>query len=218
MQKHIWKYWTFFWYKHSLWPGYRRNVLQNTDRYDSSVEFSCSVMSNPLRHHGLQHTRPPCPSPTPRVYSNSCPLNPWCHLTSSSCHNLFLPHSVFTSITVFTKESLLCMRWPKYWNFSFSISPFNVYSGLISIRMYWLDLLTVQGTLKRLIQHHSSKASILQRSAFFIVQLSHLYVTTGKTIALTRWIFVGTVMPLLFNMLSKFGIVFFFQGASCNPF
>ena len=100
------------------------------------------------------------------------------------------------------------MRWPKYWNFSFSISPFNVYSGLISIRMYWLDLLTVQGTLKRLIQHHSSKASILQRSAFFIVQLSHLYVTTGKTIALTRWIFVGTVMPLLFNMLSRLVITF----------
>ena len=84
MQKHIWKYWTFFWYKHSLWPGYRRNVLQNTDRYDSSVEFSCSVMSNPLRHHGLQHTRPPCPSPTPRVYSNSCPLSWWCHPTISS--------------------------------------------------------------------------------------------------------------------------------------
>jgi len=124
------------------------------------------------------------------------------------CHPLLLPHSVFTSITVFTKESLLPMRWPKYWSFSFSISPSNEYSGLISIRMYWLDLFAVQGTLKRLIQHHSSKASILQCSAFFIVQLSHPYVTTGKTIALTRRIFVGKVMPLLFNMLSRLVITF----------
>ena len=208
MQKHIWKYWTFFWYKHSLWPGYRRNVLQTTDRYDSSVEFSCSVMSNPLRPHGLQHTRPPCPSPTPRVYSNSCPLNPWCHLTSSSCHNLFLPHSVFTSITVFTKESLLCMRWPKYWNFSFSISPFNEYSGLISFRMDWLNLLAVQGTFKSLLQHRNSKASILQQSAFFIIHLSHPSMTTEKTVPLTWWKFVGKAMSLLFNMLSRLMIAF----------
>ena len=105
------------------------------------------------------------------------------------CHPLLLPHSVFTSITVFTKGSLLPIMWPKYWSFSFSISPSNEYSGLISIRMYWLDLFSVQGTLKRFIQHRSSKAPILQCSAFFIVQLSHLYVTTGKTIALTRQTF-----------------------------
>ena len=124
------------------------------------------------------------------------------------CHPLLLPHSVFTSITVFTKGSLLPIMWPKYWSFSFSISPSNEYSGLISIRRYWLDLFSVQGTLKRFIQHRSSKAPILQCSAFFIVQLSHLYVTTGKTIALTRRIFVGKVMPLLFNMPSRLVITF----------
>ena len=102
----------------------------------------------------------------------------------------------------------LCIRWPKYWSFSFSISPFNVYSGLISFRMDWLDLLAVQGTLKSLLKHHSSKASILQCSAFFIVQLSHLYMTIGKTIALTSWYFEGKVMTLLFNMLSRFVITF----------
>ena len=117
------------------------------------------------------------------------------------CHPL-LPPSIFLSIRVFSNESALCIRWPKYWSFSFSISPSNEYSGLISFRMDWLDLLAVQGTLKSLLQHHSSKASILQRSAFSMVQLSHPYMTTGKTIVLTRQIFVSKTMSLLFNTLS----------------
>ena len=115
---------------------------------------------------------------------------------------LLLP-SIFPNIRVFSKESVLSIRWPKYWSFSFSISPSNEYSGLISFRMDWLDLLAVQGTLKSLLQHHSSKASILRCSAFFMVQLSHPYMTTGKTIGLTRWTFVCNVMSLLFNMLSR---------------
>ena len=124
------------------------------------------------------------------------------------CHPfLFLP-LVFPSIRVFSSESVLCIRWPKYWSFSFGISPSNEHSGLISSRLDWLDLLAVQGTLKSLIQHHSSKASILWRSALFMVQFSHSYTTTGKTIALTRWIFVGKVMSLLFNMLSRLVITF----------
>ena len=110
------------------------------------------------------------------------------------CHPLLLPPSIFPSIKVFSSESLLCIRWPKYWSFSFNISPSNEYSGLISFRMDWLDLLAVQGTLKSLVQHHSSKASIRLHSVFFIVQLSHPYMTTGKTIALTRWTFVSKVM------------------------
>ena len=117
------------------------------------------------------------------------------------CPLLLLP-SIFPSIRVFSNESVLCIRWPKYWSFSFNISPSNEYSGLISFRMCWLDLPAVQGTLKNLLQHHSSKASILQHSGFFIVQLSHPYMTTGKTISLTRWTFVGKVMSLLFNMVS----------------
>ena len=123
------------------------------------------------------------------------------------CHPLLLP-SIFHSIRVFSNESALRMRWPKYWSFSFRISLSNGYSGLISFRMDWLDLFTVQGTLKSLLQHHSSKASILRCSAFFIVQLSHHYMTTGKTIALTRWTFVDKVMSLLFNMLSRLVITF----------
>ena len=124
------------------------------------------------------------------------------------CHPLFLLPSIFPSIRVFSNESVLRIRWPKYWSFSFSISPFNEYSGLISFRMDWLDLLAVQGTLRSLLQHQSSKASILQCSAFFIVQLLHPYMTTGKTIALTRQTFVGKVMSLLFNMLSRLVITF----------
>ena len=123
------------------------------------------------------------------------------------CPLLFLP-SVFPSIRVFSNESVLRIRWPKYWSFSFSINPSNEHSGLISFRMDWLDLLAVQGTLKSLLQHHSSKASVLQCSAFFMVQLSHPYMTTGKTIALTRWTFVSQVMSLLFNMLSRLVIAF----------
>ena len=124
------------------------------------------------------------------------------------CRPLLLPPSIFPSIKVFSNESVLLIKWPKYWSFSFSISPSNGYSGLISFRMDWLDLLAVQGTLKSLLQHHSSKASILRPSAFFIVQLSHLYMTTGKNIALTRWTFVGKVMSLLLNMLSRLVIAF----------
>ena len=116
---------------------------------------------------------------------------------------LFLLPSIFPSIKVFSSESVLHIRWPKFWSFGFSISPSNEYSGLISIRMDWLDLLAVQGTLKSLLQHHSSKASILQCSAFFMVQLSHPYMTTGKLIALTKQTFVGKLMSLLFNMLSR---------------
>ena len=124
------------------------------------------------------------------------------------CHPLLLPPSIFPSIRVFSNESVLWIRWPKNWSFSFSISPFNEHSGLISFRMDWLDLLAVQGTLKSLLQHHSWKASVLWHSAFFIVQLSHLYMTTGKTIALTRWTFVGRVMSLLSNKLSRSVIAF----------
>ena len=122
------------------------------------------------------------------------------------CH--LLPPSVFPSIRVFSNESALHIRWPKYWSFSFSISPSNEYLGLISFRMDWLDLLAVQGTLKSLCQHQSSKASMLQCSAFFTIQISHPYVTTGKTIALTRWTFIGKVTSLLFNMLSRLVITF----------
>ena len=123
-------------------------------------------------------------------------------------HPPFLLPSIFPSIRVLTDESVLRIRWPKYWSFSFSISPFNEYSGLISFRMDWLDVLAVQGTFKSLLQHHSSKASILQHSAFFMVQLSHPYMTTGKIIALTRRTFVGKVMYLLFNMMCRWVIAF----------
>ena len=125
------------------------------------------------------------------------------------CWPLLLLPSSFPSIRVFSNESVLHIRWPKYWSFSFSISPSNEYSGLISFRIDRLDLLAVQGTLKSLLQHHTSKASILWQSAFITVQLSHPYMTTGKTIALTRWTFVGKVMSLLFNMISRLVIIFF---------
>ena len=124
------------------------------------------------------------------------------------CRPCLLPSSIFPSIRVFSKESVLRIRWPKYWNFSFSVSPSNEYSGLISFRIDWFDLLAVQGTLKSLLQHHISKASILWLSAFFTVQLSHPYMTTGKTIALTRRTFIGKVMSLLFSMLSRLVITF----------
>ena len=159
-----------------------------------------------LSRVGLWHARPPCPSPTPGVYSNPCPSSQWYHpITLSS---LLFPPSTFPSIRVFSNESALHIRWPKYWSCSFNISPSNEHSGLISFRMDWLDLLEVQGTLKSLLQHHSSKESILWWSAFFIVQLSHPYMTIGKTIALTRRTFVGKIMSLLFNMLSRLVIAF----------
>ena len=130
------------------------------------------------------------------------------------CHPLHLLPSIFPKIRVFSNESVLRIRWPRYWSFSFSISPFNEYSGLISFRIDWLDLLAVQGTLKSLLQHHSSKASILWCSAFFMVQLLHPYMTTGKTRALTRWTIVGKVMSLPFNMLSR-SIIAFLPRSKC---
>ena len=171
----------------------------------SSVTQSCPTLCNPMNcstpglpvHH--QH-----PESTQTHVLWVCdaiqPSHPLCPL-------LLLP-PVPPSIRVFSNESVRCIRWPKYWNFSFSISPSNEQPGLISFRMDWLDLLAVQGTLKSLLQHHSSKASILQCSAFFIVQLSHPYMTTGKATALTRWTFVGKVMSLLFDMLSRLVITF----------
>ena len=139
-------------------------------------------MSDSLRPREPHHARPPCPSPTPRVYSSSCPLSRWCHPTISSSVVPFSCRLQFiTSIRVFSNESALHIRWPKDCSFSFNISPSNEHPGLISFRMDWLDLLAVQGTLKSLLQHHSSKGSILQCSVFFIVQLSHPYMTTGKT-------------------------------------
>ena len=165
-------------------------------------------MSYSLWPHGMQHIRLPCPSPTPRACSNSCPSSHWCHPTIPSCCPLLLLPSIFSSIRVFSSESVLSIRWPKYWSFSFSISPSKEYSGLISFRTDWFHLLAVQGTLKNLLQHYSSKASILWCSAFFIVQFSHQHMTTGKTIALIRWTFLGKVMSLLFNMLSRLVITF----------
>ena len=153
-----------------------------------SVQFSHPVVSNCLLPHGVQHVRAPCPSPTPGVYSNSCPLSQWCHPTISSSVTSF--SSCLQSFPV-SNESVLCIRWPEYWCFSFSISPSNEFSRLISLRMDWLSFLAVRRTLKSLLQHHSSKASIFLYSAFFIVQISHPYMTTGKTIALTKWTFVG---------------------------
>ena len=145
-------------------------------------------MSSPLRPHGPQHTRLPCPSLSPGACSNSCPLSQGCHPTMIvlCCPLLLLP-SIFPRIRVFSNELALHIRCPKHWSFSFSISPSNEYSGLIFFRMEWLDLFAAQGSFKSLLQYHSSKASILWLSAFFMVQLSHLYVTTGKTIALTIW-------------------------------
>ena len=145
-----------------------------------SVQFSCSVVSNSLHPHEPQHARPPCPSPTPGVLSDSCLSSQWCHPAISSS---VVPFSCLQSFPerVFSNESALRIRWPKYWSVSFNISPSDEHSGLISFSMDWLDLLAVKGTLKSLLQHHSSKASILLCSAFFTVQLSHPYMTTGKT-------------------------------------
>ena len=173
-----------------------------------SVQFSHSVVSDSLRPHKLQHARPPCPSPTPRVHSLTSieSVMPSSHLILS--RPLLLLPSIPPRIRVFSNESALCIRWPKYWSFTFNISLSNEHPGLISFRKDWLDHLAVQGTLKSLLQHHSSKASILRRSAFFVVQLSHPYMTTGKTIALTRQTFVDKVMSLLFNMISRLVITF----------
>ena len=179
------------------------------ERQISSVQFSCSVVSDSLWPHvtaagqaslSITNSQSP-PKPVSMVL-----VMPSSHLIL--CHPLLLLPSIFPSIRVFSNESALRIRWPKYWSSSFSISPSNEHPGLISFRMDWLDLLAVQGTLKSLLQHHSSKASILLRSAVFIDQLSHPYMTTGKTIALTRRTFVGKVMSLLFNVLSSLVITF----------
>ena len=179
------------------------NKLLKTLLLWGSVQFSCSVVSDSLWLHGPQLARPPLSItnsrslPKPMSFESMMPSN---HLIL--CHPLLFMPSIFPSIRVFSNESALRIRWPKCWSFSFNISPSNEHSGLISFRMDWLDVLAVQGTLKSLLQHHSSKISILQRSAFFIVQLSHLYMTTGKTIALTRWTFVGKVVRLLLVTLT----------------
>ena len=168
---------------------------------DSSVQsFSRSVVPNFLRPHGLQFASITNSQSLLKLMS--------IELVMPSNHFLLLLPSIIPSIRVFSNESVLCIRWPKYWSFSFSINPSSEHSGLISFRMDWLDLLAVQGTLKSLLQHDSSKASILRNSAFFIVQLSHSYMTTGNTIALTRWTFVAKVMALLFNRLSRLVIAF----------
>ena len=174
------------------------------------IQFSHWDVSDSLWPHGLQHARLPCPSPIPGAYSKLMSIEsvmPSNHLILCRPLQSFCLQS-FPASGSFSSESVLCIRWPKCWSFSFSISPCNEYLGLISFRIEWLDLLAVQGTLKSLLQHHSSKASILQCSAFFVVQLSHPYMTTGKTIALTRWTFAGKVMSLLFNMLSRLVIAF----------
>ena len=173
----------------------------------SSVAQSCPTLCDPMNrsmpglpvHHRLPESTPPKPMSIELVMPSN-------HLIL--CRPLLLLPSIFPSIRAFSNESSLRIRWPKYWSFSFSISPSNEYSGLISFMMDWLDLLAVQGTLKSLLQYHNSKASILQCSAFFIVQLSHPYMTTGKTIVLTRRTFVDKVMSLLFNMLSRLVLTF----------
>ena len=164
-----------------------------------SESVSCSVQSlscvQLFATPWITAHRPPCLPPAPGVHSDSRPLSRWWHLIL--CHPLLLLPPIPPSIRVFSNELTLRMRWSQYWSFSLSISPSNEHPGLISFRMDWLDLLAVQGALKSLLQHHSSKASVLQRSAFFTVQLSHPYMTSGKTIALTRWTFVGKVISLL---------------------
>ena len=192
--------------------SYHITFIFQTPFFWHFTQFSVSVMSDSLWPRGLQHARLPYALPTPGACSNSCLLSQWWHLTISSS---VIPFSLCLQSFPASESfplSALRISWPKYWSFSFSISPSNEYSGLISFRIDWFDLLAVQGTLKSLLQHHSSKASFLQHSAFFVVQLSHPYTTTGKTIALIRWTFVGKVISLLFNIcyLSQL----FFQGAN----
>ena len=160
--------------------------------------MNCSTSGLPVHHQLLEFTQ---------THVHRVLVMPFSHLIL--CRPLFLLPPIPPSIRVFSNESTVRMRWPKYWTFSFSIIPSKEHPGLISFRMDWLDLLAVQGTLKSLLQHHSSKASILQRLAFFTVQLSHPYMTTGKTIALTRWTFIGKVMSLLFNILSSSDLILF---------
>ena len=188
-----------------MWLNGQDKILEGL--FSGSVQFNSVAQSClTLQPHESQHARTPCASQTPGVHSDSCPSSQWCHPAISS--SVFPLPEIPPSIRVFSNESALRMKWPNYWSFNFSIIPSKVIPGLISFRMDWLDLLALQGTLKSLLQHHSSKGSILWCSAFFTVQLSHPYMTTGKTIALTRRTFVGKVMSLLFNMLSRLVITF----------
>ena len=185
--------------------------MWNLEKWYSSVH---SVVSDSLRPHERQHTRPPCVSPTPGVHPNPCPLSQWCHPSVSSCCPLLLLPSIFPSIrgSFFFKWVSSLHEVAKVLELQLQHQSFQWTPRTVSFRMDWLDLLAVQGTLKSLLQHHSSKASILRHSAFFIVQLSHPYMITGNTIALTRWTFVGKVMSLLFKMLSRLVITFLPRG------
>ena len=180
-----------------LHKSHQFSSVQLLSRVRLCDPMGCSMPGLPVHHQLPEFTQT-------HVLWVSDAIQPFYPLSSPSPPSIpLLPPSIFLNIRVFSNESVLCIRGPKYWSFSFNISPSNEYSGLISFRMYWLDLLTVQGTLKGLLQHHSSKTSIIWCSGFFIVQLPHSYMTTGKTIALTRQTFVGKVTPLLFNMLSR---------------
>ena len=186
---------------HSIWNKTDSVQFSHSVMSDSATPWTaaCQAFLSITNSHSLHKSMP---------IESVMPSN---HLIL--CRPLLLLHSIFPSISVFSNESALRIRWPKYWSFSFSIDPSNEHPGLISLRMDWLDLLAVQGALKNLLQHHSSKASVLLCSALFIVQLSHPYMTTGKTIALTRWTFVDNLMSLLFNMLSRL-VITFFQGVT----
>ena len=192
-----------------------RSLIQLSVHF-SSVQFSRSVMYGSLRPRELQHARPPCPSPILEFTQSHV------HLVGDAIqpsHPLSSPSPPAPNPSQhegLLNESALCIRWSKYWSFSFNINLINEHTGLISFRMDWLDLLAFQGTLKRLLQHHSSKASTLQRSIFFTVQLSHPYMTTGKTSALTRWTFVDKIMSLLFDMLSGWSYFSSKEQASFN--
>ena len=184
-----------------------KQFLSQNIQFSSVQSLSCAPL---FETPWITACQAPCPSPTPGVHSNSCLSSWWCHPAISSSVIPFssCPQSLPVSGRVFSNESTVCMRWPKYWSFSFIISSSNEHPGLTSFRMDWLDLLAIQGTLKSLLQHHSSKALIFWCPALFTVQLSHPYMTTGKTIALTRWTSVGNVVSLLFNMLSRIGYIF----------
>ena len=209
--------WTWVWASSGSWwwtgkPGMLQSMGSQRVGHDWATELKWTVFGMgrnvpTLQHHGLQHTSLPIlHSGSSLRFMSIESVMPSNHLIL--CHPLLLLPLTFPSIRLFSNESILRIRWPKYWSFSFSISPPNEHPGLISFRMDWLDLLAVQGTHKSLLQHHSLKASILRHLAFFLVQLSHPYMTTGKTIALTIWTFVSKVMSLLFNTLSRFVLAF----------
>ena len=192
------------------------STLLATFKYaiQDSVQFSHTGVSDSLWPHEPQHARPPCPSPTPGASSNSCPLSQWCHTPSHPLSSPLLPPPIFPSTRVFSNESALHIRGLKYWSSSFNISPSSEHPGLISFRVDWLDILSVQGTLKSLLPHHTSKASILWCSAFFIVQISHPYMTTGKTIALTRQTFDGKVrlLTIIYHVIPYIPMAYLFYN------